>query len=146
MLGRVGKRQDHRALVDARHALDDFLGERTANGADPDYGSGLDALDSSDEVPRRRMLVCIGFLEIDKVLAGRLQKSIDVEHIDPRLRFFQRHALCNERRTKQVGKANSRRARAEEQVFLIFELVPLSLVALIIPARVMPAVPCTSSL
>ena len=73
------------------------------------------------------MLVCIRLLEIDKVLAGRLQQAIDVEHVDPRLRVFQRHALRNERRTEQVGKADCRRTRAKEQIFLVLQLRALEL-------------------
>src|SRR5258707_2769168 len=73
------------------------------------------------------MLVCVRLLEVDKVLAGALQQSVDVEHVDSRLRVFRRHSLRNERRTQQVGKANSGRARAKEQVFLVLKLRTLDL-------------------
>src|SRR6266404_6858622 len=66
-------------------------------------------------------------LKIDKILAGRLQKAIDIKHVDPRLRFLERHALCNERRTKQVGKADTGRASAEEKVLFVLQLRALQL-------------------
>ena len=121
------KRQDHGALVDPRHGLDDLLGEGAADGADTDDRRRLDAFDGSDEVLGRRMLVRVRLLEVDKVRAGRLQQSVDVEHVDPRLRVFQRHALRDERRTQQVGKADAGRAGAEEQVLLVLELRALEL-------------------
>jgi hypothetical protein len=43
------------------------------------------------------------------------------------LRVFERHPLRNERRTQQVGKTDSRRTRAKEQVFLVFKLDTLEL-------------------
>ena len=68
------------------------------------------------------MLMCIWLLEVDKVLAGRLQQTIDVKHKDPRLRFFERHPLCNERRTEQVRKADTGRTGTEEKVLFILQL------------------------
>ncbi len=64
-------------------ALNDLLVESSANGADANDRGRLDALDGSDEIPRRRMLVGIRHLEIDEVLARRLQQAVDVEHVDP---------------------------------------------------------------
>src|SRR5580704_14786689 len=112
MLRRVRERKDHGPLIDPRDALDNLLSKRAANGAHADYGGGLDAFYGSHEVLGRRVLVRVRLLEIDKVLAGGLQQSVDVEHVDPRLRVLQRHALGNERRTQQVGKANSSRTGA----------------------------------
>jgi len=43
------------------------------------------------------------------------------------LRVFERHPLRNDRRTQQVGKTDSRRTRAKEQVFLVFKLDTLEL-------------------
>jgi hypothetical protein len=73
------------------------------------------------------VLVSIRLLEVDEVRAGRLQQSVDVEHVDPRLRVFPRHALRDERRAQQVGKANAGRACTEEQVFLVLKLRALEL-------------------
>src|SRR4029077_15658117 len=117
----------HRSVVGARHGLDHLLGECATNGADADYGGGLDAFDGSDEVLGRRMLVRVRLLKVDKVRAGRLQQSVDVEHVDPRLRVFQRYALRDKRRAQQVGKANAGRSCTEEQVFLVLELRALEL-------------------
>ena len=62
------------------------------------------------------MRVRIGQLEVDEVLAGRFEQAVDVEHIDTRdSRLLERHALRHKRRTQQVGKADARRSRAEEQ-------------------------------
>src|SRR6266404_3019252 len=110
MLGGVRQCKDHGPIVDSRHRLDHFLIERATNRADADDGGGLDALDRSDEIPRRRVLVCIRLLEIDEVLAGRLQQTVDVEHVYAGLRFLEAHALRYECRTEQVSKANTGRA------------------------------------
>src|SRR5712672_1307110 len=122
VLRRVRQRQDHRPVVDARHGLDRLLGERAADGADADDGGGLDALGGGDEVPGRRMLMPVRPLEVDKIRAARLQQSVDVEHVDPRLRVLQRHALRNQGGAQQAGQANSCRTSAEEQVLLVLEL------------------------
>src|SRR5258708_21332735 len=73
------------------------------------------------------MLVRVWFLKVDKVFAGGLQQAVDVKHVAPSLRVSQRHALRNERRTQQVGEANSRRASPKEQVLLVLELRALEL-------------------
>ena len=83
MLGRVGKSKDYRAFIDPRHTFDNFLCEGAADCAHADDGGRLDAFDSSDEIPRRHVLVSVRNLEIDEVLPCRLQQAVDVEHIDP---------------------------------------------------------------
>src|ERR1700730_5224577 len=127
MLCRIGEGKNYRAVVNPRHRFNNFLVEGSANRAYPDNRGRLDALDSSDEIPRRRVLVCVRLLEIDKVFAARLQKAVDVEHVDPRLRFLEGQALCNQRGTKQVGKAYAGRTCAEEQVLFVFYLRALEL-------------------
>ncbi len=107
VFSRIRKSEDHRPLIDARHGLDHFLRESATDSADADDCCRLDALDCSHKIPGGRVLMRVWLLEVDKVLAGRLQQAIDVKHVDPRLRFFQRHPLCNERRTEQVGKADT---------------------------------------
>ena len=62
-----------------------------------------------------------GFWKSTRSVRVDFQQTVDVEHVDPRLRVFQRHALRNERGTQQVGKADAGRARAEEQVFLVLQ-------------------------
>jgi len=59
-----------------------------------------------DEIPRPRMLVCVRLLEVDKVIAGRLQKPLS-RTCRLVTALLERRALSNKRRTKQVGKANS---------------------------------------
>src|SRR5258708_963920 len=113
MLGWVGESKDYRTLIDPRHCLDNFLRKRSADRAHPDDRRRLDALDSSDEIPSRSVLVCVRLLEIDKVFAARLKKAVDVEHVDPRLRFVERQALCNQCGAKQVSKADAGRTCAE---------------------------------
>src|SRR6185436_14956234 len=97
------------------------------NGAGSDDGGGLDAFDGDDEVPDRCMRVRVRLLEVGKILASRLQQSVAVEHVDPRLRIFELHALPNERRTQQVGKTNCRRTRSQEQILLVLKLNALYL-------------------
>ena len=86
MLRRVRERKDHRPLIDPRHALDNLLSKRAANGAHADYGGGLDAFYGSHEVPGGCTLMRVRLLEVDEVLTGGLQQSVDAEHVDPRLR------------------------------------------------------------
>src|SRR6476620_5680072 len=97
MFRRVGERKDHRPLIEPRHGLDDLLSKRTANGAYADDRGGLDAFYSGHEVLGGGMLVRVRLLEVDEVLTGGLQQSMDVEHVHARLRVLQRHALRNER-------------------------------------------------
>ncbi len=103
------------------------MSESAADRADADDCCWLDALDGSDEIPRRGVLMCIRLLEVDEVLARRLQQAINVKHVNPRLRLLERHPLGNERRTEQVGKADTRRASAEEKVLFVLQLGALQL-------------------
>jgi len=82
MLGRIGESKDYRAFINPRHTFDNVLRECPADRAHPDDRGWLDALDSSDEISSRRVLVRVGFLEIDQVFAARFQKAVDVEHVD----------------------------------------------------------------
>jgi hypothetical protein len=45
----VGQREDDRILVENTHSLDDFLGESSSDGGNPDDGSGLDDVDGLEE-------------------------------------------------------------------------------------------------
>src|SRR5260370_42041463 len=100
MLGRVRQRKDHRALIDSRHRLDNFLIEGPANRADTNDRGRLDALDGSDEIPGWRVQVSVRLLEVEQVSAGCVEKTVDVEHVAAALRVFEAHALCNERGTQ----------------------------------------------
>src|ERR1700722_8972420 len=111
----IRKRKDHRPLVDARHALNDFLRESAADGANTDDGCRLDAFDRGHEFTRWRVIVCIGLLEIDEVLSRRLQEPVYVEHVDAGLSLLEAHPLPNKCGTQQVGKADSSGAGAQEQ-------------------------------
>ena len=101
--------------------------ECAANRADADDRGGLDALDRGDELPRRRVLMRVRQLEIEQILPRGYEQTIDVEHIDPGLRFLEAHALRDKRGTEQVGKANTGRARAEEQIFFVLQFCALDL-------------------
>src|ERR1700693_2539355 len=106
MLGGVRERKDYRALVDPGHCLDYFLIEGSANGANADEGGGPDAGNRGGEIACRRVLMRVWQLEIEEVLAGGLEQTVDIEHVDAGLSVLERHALRHERRTKQVGKSN----------------------------------------
>src|ERR1700722_4081156 len=121
MLGRIRQRKDNRALIDSRHGLDDLLRESATNRAHADDRGRLDALNSSDEIPCWRVLVCIRLLKVEQVRAVCLKQTVDVEHIDAGLRFLKTHALRNERGTEQIGKSNSGRNGAEEQELFVFQ-------------------------
>src|SRR5260370_26643260 len=96
--------------------------ESAADSAHADNRCRLDAIDRGAKIPRRRVLVRIRLLEIEEICAGGLQEAVDVEHIDVRLRFPERHPLLNERGTEQVGETDAGRTRAEEEVFFILQL------------------------
>jgi hypothetical protein len=67
LLGRIRQRKGHKAFVDARHALNDRLRESAANRTNSDDSRRLDVLDSGDEIPRRRVLMCLPLLKIDEI-------------------------------------------------------------------------------
>src|SRR6202041_2096868 len=82
MRGRIRVGEDDRTLVNSRHSFDHPLIEGLGDGADTYNSYRLDRLNCFDEVPGRRVLVCIGFLEIKQVLARGLQQSVHIEQPD----------------------------------------------------------------
>jgi len=87
---------------------------------------GLDALDSSDEIPRRRVLVCIRFLKINEVLAGRFQQTVDVEHVEPGLRFLEAHTLPTSAEQSRLARPIPAEPAPRNRYFSSFSFVPLS--------------------
>src|SRR5262249_13533566 len=79
------------------------------------------ALDGSNKVPRRRVRVRIRFLKVHQVGAAGHQQAVDVEHVNPRLRFLKAYTLINQRRTEQIRQANARGACTEEQILFVLE-------------------------
>src|SRR5215467_3458962 len=114
MLRWVRKREDHRALVDSRQALDDLLRESPAYGADTDDRCRLDVFDRSEKIVRRCVLVCIRLLEVDEISAGCFQQAVDVEHVDPRLSLFKSQSFLNQSRAQEVSEAYAGGACAQE--------------------------------
>jgi hypothetical protein len=112
MLGGIGQSEEHWALVDFAHRLDDLLCERAAGGADADDRRRLDALDCGDEIPGWRMRMRVGLLEVDEVGAARLEQTVDVEHVHPRLCILERHSLLDQRGAEEIGKPDPCRTGA----------------------------------
>jgi hypothetical protein len=82
------------------------LSEGSADGADADDRSRLDALDRGNEVPSPGVPVSVRLLEVEKVLTGVFQQTVDVEHVDFRLRFVKRHPQFHHCGTKKVGESD----------------------------------------
>src|SRR6516165_2028985 len=95
MLGRIRKRKNHWTLIDLRDRLDDLSCESAADRADADDRRRFDTLDGSGEVVHRWMLVRIRLLKIDEVRTLRLQQTINVEKINPRLRLLKWETFLN---------------------------------------------------
>src|SRR6266849_6284377 len=69
----------------------------------------------------------IWLLKVEQVRPYVLQKAIDIEHVDPCLRIFQREPFLDHGRANQVSETNASRARSEKQVLLIAQLRALDL-------------------
>ena len=73
MIGRIGQRQDHRALVDSRIASTTFRVNAPPMVLTPMIVVGLMLFDRRDEILGRRMRMRVGPLEIDEVGAAGLR-------------------------------------------------------------------------
>src|SRR5215471_19049876 len=127
MFGRIGKRKDHRPLIDPRHRLDNLLREGAPDGADTNEGARFDALDRSNKIVSRRMPVRIRLLEINKIRAVRLKEAVDIEHIDSGLSVLERHPLLDHCRRQQIGETDAGGSRTEEKELFVSQHSPLHL-------------------
>lgn len=118
---RVGK--DIRALVEARHCLDDRLTEEFWHRAHADDAGGSDRLDRFQKGSHGRVLVSEWSLKIPHVRTGRNHEAINAEEPVARPALFHREAFERHRLADQLRDPRGRGTAAQEQDSLIGEFL-----------------------
>ena len=119
--GGVRVREDHRAVVDARHRLDDLAVEAVRDGADADEDARLHRLDDLRKVLDGGVCVRERKLEFAEAGGVRGDQAAAVDEPAACVGICVGHAFADHLLADEVGDADGRAAGAEEEVGVVGE-------------------------